>query len=900
MSFCVSIRIWKIVKRQQQKVMSAHSVELLYYAAGLSRALIVNKVVLRFFFWVRKGKKKMFYVTWDPETGGVRLTQSPKGLALNVSPRPVFYEELDFLKMKDCGWSYPECSEPLLWACERRYFYRGELVLEVHGGNIFDPPTVNPKITSLNLTPTNLPEMFRRNENALFILEHEAMNFIDETYRRYSGIAAVSDKNPDIDFQELANRQTQKTKEEHVVVKEDCDSFDIMPLREAERLGKKPILSRKVEMFVASFSGGKDSQVVLDLVSRVIPPEEFLVIYSDTGYELPSSLALFDEVQAYYKNRYPELRFYTARNQQPVLYYWDQMGSPSRIHRWCCAVMKTAPLYKLIKTIAGTTKQPFSLAFEGVRAEESDARSSYARIGKGVKHNNVINARPIFEWNTTEVWLYILLNQLPINKAYRKGLNRVGCVVCPLSSEFGDCLDNLFFPETAKPFIEKLEENAKKSGITNIDNYIKERKWKVRAGGNNFVGTSRVEYISISPDFKAKIYFAKENIFEWIKTLGETKIDQVETITKIQLKSNSELYNLTVNHNKDCLELIIPNIGDNVSFISHLKRVINKSAYCVHCEVCEIECPTGALIVTPAVHIDESKCIHCKKCLDFIDMGCEVANSTKKSTIISDKNMDSKRSAIKNFNTFGFREHWLSYFFENHGDYFDNIRHGLNVQKQLPIFKKWLKDAEILNEKPLAISATGDILAKAYPQKRISVWEIIWINLCDNNELMAWYIEYFPIYTVTERNELDAQLTEAFPQYTIATRENAIKAFINTFKESPLGSTIPVGKYSKDGNKVSLSRQSYDNLSLVATAYSIYRYAEKAGRRSLTISEFYNENQTEGVYRQFGISREALERKLRSLQEEENHVLSVELNMGLDNIILRDDLTSFDILKMLL
>ena len=47
----MSIRIWKIVRRQQQKVMSAHSVELLYYAAGLSRALIVNKVVLRFFFW---------------------------------------------------------------------------------------------------------------------------------------------------------------------------------------------------------------------------------------------------------------------------------------------------------------------------------------------------------------------------------------------------------------------------------------------------------------------------------------------------------------------------------------------------------------------------------------------------------------------------------------------------------------------------------------------------------------------------------------------------------------------------------------------------------------------------------------------------------------------------------
>ena len=262
--------------------------------------------------------------------------------------------------------------------------------------------------------------------------------------------------------------------------------------------------------------------------------------------------------------------------------------------------------------------------------------------------------------------------------------------------------------------------------------------------------------------------------------------------------------------------------------------------------------------------------------------------------------MDNKRSAVKNFNTFGFREHWLAYFFDNYNDYFNNTQHGLNVQKQLPIFKKWLKDAEILNEKPLAISVTGEILAKSYSHKKNPVWEIIWVNLCENNELMAWYIENFTMYTAYEKNELDVRLADCYPEYTLSTRENAMKSFVNTFKESPLGNAIPVGKYTKEGNKVSFTRLPYDDLSLVATAYSIYRYAEKTGRKSLTVSEFYHENQKEGIYRQFGITREALERKLRSLQEEDNHVLSVELNMGLDNIILRDDLTSIDILKMLL
>jgi 3'-phosphoadenosine 5'-phosphosulfate sulfotransferase (PAPS reductase)/FAD synthetase len=62
--------------------------------------------------------------------------------------------------------------------------------------------------------------------------------------------------------------------------------------------------------------------------------------------------------------------------------------------------MKTAPLYKKLK-IDGTNKQARVLTFDGVRAEESTRRSGYERIGKGVKHDTVINASPILNWNTT-------------------------------------------------------------------------------------------------------------------------------------------------------------------------------------------------------------------------------------------------------------------------------------------------------------------------------------------------------------------------------------------------------------------------------------------------------------------------------------------------------------------
>lgn len=847
----------------------------------------------------------MFKVIWDKEYNGVRLTMSSAGEALGTAPRPVFWEELDLLGLNKVGWIYPHVKEPLLWACDRRYFYKGEFVLEVKGGNIFDKPSVIQQegYESLVLKPVDIEKLRSRNEDTMFIIEHEAMDFINQTYRRYKNIREVSKKNPDIDFQALANNLEKKTKEEHVVIKEDCDSFDVMPLSKAEELGKAPILSSKVDMFISSFSGGKDSMVVLDLVTRVIPSENLYVVYSNTGYELPTSLSLFDKVKEYYCSKYPTIQFLTAKNHQDVLYYWDEMDSPSRNIRWCCAVMKTAPLYRLLKTINNTGKQPVVMAFEGVRAEESEKRSQYSRIGKGVKHSTVLNVRPIFEWNVTEIWLYTLFNDLFINEAYRRGLSRVGCVICPLSSELGDCLDYQLFTESAQPFVDKLIENATKSGVKNVESYIKERKWKVRAGGDRHETESDVIISSVAPDFSAKVIKPKENIFEWLKTLGKSSFSVDGDVTSCVVKYTDSIYNVKVTQcgRGDEFSVSVENCGNNVFFVSHLKRVLYKSANCVHCEVCEVECPSGALSVIPRVKIDDSKCVKCHRCLDFIDRGCETANSIKKTIgIIKNKDKMNSKSPLNRYNTFGLREHWLNYYLSNIDEYFDSENHGLNVKKQLPVFKKWLQDADVLQtscEKPTEI---GSLFAKTYQTNKNLVWELMWIALTNNSELCSWYIETIGFSTSYYRDELDTLLKEAYPNYTDTTIENSMKAFQNTFKESPLGGDLGVGIVNKDKNKVSIIRMPYRNLSIVALAYSLYRYAERQQRYSLTVSEFYDENQKEGVYRQFGISKDSFERLLLSLQEESNHVLRAELRMGLDNIILRDDLNSIDILKMML
>jgi 3'-phosphoadenosine 5'-phosphosulfate sulfotransferase (PAPS reductase)/FAD synthetase/ferredoxin len=651
-------------------------------------------------------------------------------------------------------------------------------------------------------------------------------------------------------------------------------------------------------MFIASFSGGKDSQVVLDLVSRVIPSNDFLVIYSDTGYEIPPSLEIYEQTKKFYQKQYPDLKFYLSKNHQDVLYYWDKMGSPSNIQRWCCSVMKTAPLYKKLKEISKKGKQPHVLTFDGIRGEESSKRANYSRIGKDVKHNNVINVSPILHWNLVEIYLYLFKQKLPVNPAYRCGLTRVGCVTCPFASSWNDNICLKQYPEKLKPFDDKIKEIVQKAGVKDVENYIKEGNWKIRAGGRTIDSKSSLNIISTNPDFKAVITNSQENIFTWLKVLGKVNYTEQDGLIKGEINYKKNIYPFElIKSDENNLVIELKNIGDEILFLSHLKKIFNKVTYCVHCEVCEVECPTGALSVVPMVTVDEKKCIHCFKCLNFDEKGCVIANSIK---ISGGNKMDSLKASINRYNNFGFRENWLAKYFKKTDTFFNDDSHGLNVQNQIPSLVNWLQDAEILKQSAKTITKLGTLLSQKYSESQNKIWEIMWINLTRRSKICGWFAANIDFGRIFQKTEIEILLKESYSDYSPTTLSNALGALLNTFKESPLGRTVSVGVLTQVDKKPALIRQPYNDISPVAVAYSLYRYAENKKRYALTVSELYDTKQTEGVYRQFGVSREEFESILRVLALENNRVLEANLNMGLDNINLREDLTAMDILEILL
>ena len=65
----------------------------------------------------------------------------------------------------------------------------------------------------------------------------------------------------------------------------------------------------------------------------------------------------------------------------------------------------------------------------------------------------------------------------------------------------------------------------------------------------------------------------------------------------------------------------------------------------------------------------------------------------------------------------------------------------------------------------------------------------------------------------------------------------------------------------------------------------------------LRVSDLYRPEEENGVYKEFGISKAELQKKLRFLSSDKNRVLVAELSMGLDHITLREDLTPLTALK---
>lgn len=173
---------------------------------------------------------------------------------------------------------------------------------------------------------------------------------------------------------------------------------------------------------------------------------------------------------------------------------------------------------------------------------------------------------------------------------------------------------------------------------------------------------------------------------------------------------------------------------------------------------------------------------------------------------------------------------------------------------------------------------------------------MIWTNLAFNSFVINWFIENVIVNQVFEKKTLVESICTSVPGAPSRTVENAVTALLQTFSYSPIGKQF---KCANTLGKKQYQRGGYDNISNIGLAYSIYRFAERIGTKSLRVSDFYDTDADCSTCKIFGLSPSAFEKGLRSLNSEKNRVLIAELSMGLQHITLRDDLNTNNIVRIM-
>ena len=259
------------------------------------------------------------------------------------------------------------------------------------------------------------------------------------------------------------------------------------------------------ENVVISFSGGKDSTVVADLVVRALSNPSLVNIYGDTTLELP----LTDDYIKRFRRNNPKMILKIAKNKEQNFYdVCEDIGPPARVMRWCCSMFKTGPITRILGNLY---KNKNILTFYGIRKCESVSRSKYNRIednAESIKISKQTVASPIFLWTDFDIWLYILSENLDFNDAYRLGYERVGCWCCPNNNDRSQFLAKVYIPKEYEKWRNFLINFACKIGKPDPEVYTDTGKWKARQGGNGIVAAEdvKIKFTNCTVEDNARIY----------------------------------------------------------------------------------------------------------------------------------------------------------------------------------------------------------------------------------------------------------------------------------------------------------------------------------------------------------------------------------------------------------
>lgn len=777
----------------------------------------------------------MYQYIWDTETGGLLLTNEIS--KFSKEPRPVYYKELDILGF-DRYWNYPkDDSAPLMWAEANNYIYKGRTVARAKGGTLYVPPEIvlveDPEPDNGMLELVNIPLMIQKNADIMETLTQETIQKVYNVYHDYR---------------------------------------------------------QKVDVFYVAFSGGKDSIVVLDVVQKALPHDEFMVLFGDTRMEFSDTYKTVERIKNDCEHR--NIRFYESRADYEPSVSWRKFGPPSTVTRWCCSVHKTAPQVLLLRELLN--KPDFSgMAFVGVRGDESTARSKYDFVTFEGKHKGQYSCNVVLDWSSAEIFLYIYMNNLVMNEAYKKGNRRVGCLICPRAAERNDYMNHHCYHDEAEVLVDAIRTAYEKTfpSSERLEEFIRNGGWKARKNGRDVAMTiDYSERKDTSDNMEINFSEPKTDWKEWIKTIGVLIND--ESPYRISFRGHILSFRYEKTERTNIVSVDKQTAMEYPEFVKLLKNVFRKATACVGCKECQADCPYGNLVFVNGQVIINDQCKHCAQC-HKVEKGCLVYKSLEqpKGGII----MAGKSMSLNSYSHHAPKIEWINQYFTYKNEFDEN--HTLGSQ-MYSFFKRFLRDAKLLDE--TGFSKTAEII-DSIGINNSEAWGIIYVNLCYSVQV-NWFVNHVGFDMDYSKALLTSMMVDDGAKESWV---NDIFSSLVRLTELPLGK-LGFGNVIKEKSRaVAISRSSWDEPDAMVVLYSLYKFAEACGDYyQFTLETLLDDSiERDGISptRIFGLDRETMVRILNGLSVNYPEFISASFTLDLDTITLRptgSELTSEDVLKL--